>query len=484
MIRFSRHLMLLAALGATAMTAACERSTPNDPKVVAEWTHALYGMVRVERVSPPVGARFLAYATTALYSGFAVTDPTLAPLSGILNEFPELPAAVPGERYDGTLVAISAEQTVLDSLLHEGLPTTRTQIARLADSLFAVRQVPGDVRERSIALGRDIGHRIVEWAHGDGFDSTRKMVYKVPKGPGLWINDSPADWYSTKNLSGASTEIDFDNPNQEQRSANLSDRDLILNRPKRKGDGSLPAVNMAGVTEPYWGTLRPFAIERWDVCAIDPMPAFGTTPDSPLYQEAKVVHDTRLSLTPEQKEIALYWADNPSESGTPAGHWVAIASQLVSPRNLSSADAVRATTITAVAVADAFISAWGYKFRYNLVRPRTYIRAVMDSTWEPLIPTPPFPEFIAGHATVSAGAATALTALLGTQAFDDSTSMMIGHNPRHFESFLDAAEEAGQSRVYGGIHFPSGNLVGGKLGRCLGNAVAKRFGLSEVPEEK
>ncbi len=482
MLRYPRRLMLLALLAAITTTAACERAAPNDPEVVAEWTHALFGMVRVERVSPPVGARFLAYATTALYSGFAVTDATLTPLSGILNEFPELPAPVAGETYDGTLVAISAERTVLDSLLQAALPTTRTQIGRLADSLSAARQAPDDVRARSDALGRDIGLRIVQWAHGDGFDSTRTMAYTVPKGPGLWINDSPADWYSTKDVSGASVEIDFDNPNQEMRSANRSDRDLILNRPKDKGDGSLPAVNMAGVTEPYWGTLRPFAIERWDVCAIDPVPAFGTTPDSPLYQEAKVVHDTRVALTPEQKEIALYWADNPSESGTPAGHWTAIASQLVSQRGLSGADAVRTTTITAITVADAFISAWGYKFRINLIRPRSYIRAVIDSTWEPFIPTPPFPEFIAGHSTVSAAAATALTALLGTQPFSDSTSMVIGHNPRHFASFLDAAREAGRSRVYGGMHFPSGNLVGGKLGHCLGNTVARRFGLAEVQE--
>jgi len=484
MNRFTRVLAPFALVGVATMVSACERPTPNDPKVVAEWSHALYGMVRAERISPPVGARFLAYATTALYAGFSVTDTSLTPLAGILNGFPELPAATPGERYDGTLVAISAERTVLDSLLLGGLPTTRTQVSRLADSLSATRHAPDDVRERSIALGRDIGLRIVQWSHGDGFDSTRTMKYVVPKGPGLWSNDSPADWYSTKNVSGASVEIDFDNPNQELRTGNRSDRDLVLARPKSKGDGSLPAVNMAGVTEPYWGTLRPFAIARWDVCPVDPPPAFGTTPESPLYQDAKVVYDTRLSLTPEQKAIALYWADNPGESGTPAGHWTAIASQLVSQRNLSGAEAVRTTTMTAVAVADAFISAWGYKFQFNLIRPRAYIRAVIDSTWEPFLPTPPFPEFIAGHSTVSAAAATALTALLGSPPFDDSTSMVIGHSPRRFASFLDAAIEAGQSRVYGGMHFPAGNREGGKVGRCVGNAVAAKFGLAEVADAR
>lgn len=484
MHRTMRIMSLVLAVVSTSLISACAREAQNDPRVVAEWTHALFGIVRVERVSPPVGSRFLAYATTALYSGFAVTDTTLKPLRGILNEFPELPSPKPGESVHGTLVANSAERTVLDSLLQGALPTTRAQVARLADSLAAEITVADDVRVRSMALGREIGLRIVAWSHGDGFDSTRTMKYTIPAGPGLWVNDSPADWYSTKDVSGASVEIDLDNPNQEMRSANRSDRDLILNRPKARGDGSLTAVNIAGVAEPYWGTLRAFAVDRWDACPIEPPPAFGSTPETPLYQEAKVVYDTRLALTPEQKEIALYWADNPSESGTPGGHWTAIASQLVSQRGMSGAEAARATTLTAVAVADAFISAWGYKFRYNLIRPRTYIRAVIDSTWEPFIPTPPFPEFIAGHSTVSATAATVLTSLLGVQPFSDSTSMVIGHNPRNFASFMDAAREAGQSRIYGGMHFPSGNVVGSSLGRCLGNMVAARFGLAPVTDDR
>ena len=95
----------------------------------------------------------------------------------------------------------------------------------------------------------------------------------------------------------------------------------------------------------------------------------------------------------------------------------------------------------------------------------------MDSTWEPLIPTPPFPEYPSGHSTQSAAAATVLTALIGAVPFDDSTSISIGHNVRHFDSFNAAADEAGISRIYGGIHFPSGNTNGKALGRCIGEKV-------------
>ena len=478
--RLARGVAVGSAFVAAAVAAGCDRTPANDPVVIARWMQALYGAIRVERLAPPVGSRVVAYASTALYSGFAVTDPALTPLHGVLNQFPELPAPDAGKRYDGTLVAVSAERTVLDSLLREALPTTRAAMGSLADSLTKARASSDDVRERSLALGQAIGQRIVLWAHGDGFDSTRGRKYEVPKGPGLWINDSPADWFATTNISGASVDVDPSNPANEMRTANRSDRDLILNRPKVKGGGTLPAANMAVVTEPYWGQLRPFAIERWDVCAVDSAPRYGATADSPLYKEAKEVFDIHAALTPAQKEIALYWADNPGESGTPSGHWTAISSQLVSELKLNPTDAVRANTLTAIALADGFISVWGYKFRINLIRPRTYIRQVMDSTWEPFIPTPPFPEFMSGHSAISAAAATVLTSLLGTKPFDDSTSMNIGHPPRHFNSFMDAAIEVGMSRVYGGIHFPSGNIQGRVVGKCLGNKVAQRFGLKPV----
>lgn len=188
----------------------------------------------------------------------------------------------------------------------------------------------------------------------------------------------------------------------------------------------------------------------------------------------------RAYLTPEQRTIALYWADNAGETGTPPGHWIAIASQMVSQQRLSAGEAVRLTLLTAVAQADAFIASWAYKYQRSLIRPRTYIRAVIDSIWEPLIPTPPFPEYPSGHSTQSAAAAEVLTTLLGDVPFEDSTSISLGHAARRFPSFRAAAEEAGMSRIYGGIHFPVGNSGGRTLGRCIGEKVMERFGADAV----
>jgi membrane-associated phospholipid phosphatase len=478
MMRFSRCRIAAAALVVGLSPLACNRTPPADPKFVAEWMHTLYGAIRVERMSPPVASRLMSYAASALYAGLAGTDEKLEPLSGVLNGFPSLPRAGNVSSFDGTVAAVSAERVVLDSLLREALPTTRNAVARLADSIARARTSLGvsePVRARSDSLGRKIGLAIVAWSRADGFDSTRGRPYVPPTGLGFWVNDAPGNTYASQNLSGASEFVALDNPANVLQSGNTSDRGLILSRPKQKGIKTLPAVNMAGTSEPYWGQVRPFVLKAWNECPVDEPPAYSPDTSSSRYQDARQVFDAKTKLTPEQRAIAFYWADNAGESGTPVGHWISIASQMVSERHLSAAEAARVMVLTSVAEADAFIASWGYKYQYTMIRPRTYIRRLIDSTWEPLIPTPPFPEYPSGHSTQSSAAAEVLTALVGDSPVEDSTSVSLGHSVRHFASFRAAAEEAGMSRIYGGIHFPTGNLGGRALGKCVGDKVVERF---------
>lgn len=446
--------------------------------MVSEWMHTLYGAIRVERLSPPVASRLMAYASAALYTGLATATPEMARLERQLNDFPRI-GSFERPRLDPTLTAVEAERIVLDSLLLEALPTTRAAIGRLADSLARARGAVVSshrVRSQSQATGRAIGTAIVAWSRRDGFDSTRTMASFVPPvGDAFWVNDAPANTYAAQNLSGASEFVALDNPANVLRAGSVSDRGLILNRPKRAAAKTLPAVNMAGTSEPYWARLRPFVLRTWRECPVPEPPPYTTDTTSILYRDAALVRATGSRLTPEQRAIALYWADNAGESGTPVGHWLSIASQIVSERGLSAEDAARIMLLTSVAQADAFIATWGYKYTLTLIRPRTYIRRVIDSTWEPLIPTPPFPEYPSGHSTVSAAAASVLASTLGDSAFDDSTGLTIGNAVRRFASFTDAAREAGLSRIYGGIHFPYGNLGGRALGECVGAKVMERL---------
>jgi hypothetical protein len=469
---------ILAATLLIAGGSACSRRPATDPQMLAEWTKNLYGAVRVERLSPAVASRLFAYSSIGMYAGLAAAEPSLPGLENRLNGLAALPRGEKGKSYDPTLTLVATQRTLIDSLFRDGLPTTRAALSRLADSLAQARIALGvgsDEAQRSAELGQRTAFALITWAHGDGFDSTRGMKYKIPVGRGLWVNDSTPTTYATQSLSGISQLIVPGNPTNATTAGAASDRGLILDRQKRAGPTTLAASNSAGVTEPYWGYNRTFALKSWDECPAAPPPPYDEKPGTALYEQAKMVYEVSKTLTPAQKLTALYWADNGGESGTPAGHWLSIAGQMISEKHMSAEEAAWMLAATGTSMADAFIAAWGYKFKLNVVRPRTFIRATMDKQWEPAIPTPPFPEFLSGHSTVSAAAARTLTGALGIVPFDDSTSMQIGHTVRHFDSFRAAADEAGMSRIFGGIHYPTANVAGQELGRCIADKVLDRF---------
>ena len=476
-IRMRRTGFAMVAAAALFLV-GCSRAPASDPRMVSEWVRTIYGAMRAERLSPPVASRVMVYSTAALYEGFAAADPQVPSMAGTLNGLQALPRADKPRSYDPAIVALAAERVVLDSLFREGLPTTTAGTGRLADSLIASRVALGvseEMRKRSEDLGFQVGVGILAWAHTDGFDTTRGRTLVPRKGLAYWINDSPATTYATQSLSGASEFVELKNPANVMQSGNSSDRGLILSRPKKPGP-VLPAVNMAGMSEPYWANHRPFVLKAWNECAAPEPPAYAADSTSELYRQADELRQLRAKLTPEQRTIAYYWADNAGETGTPVGHWLSIANQMASAKNLSAPDAARLMLLTSVAQADAFIAVWGYKYQYSLIRPRTYIRRVMDPQWEPLIPTPPFPEYPSGHSGISAAAAEVLSAVFGDSvAFRDSTGLTIGSAIREFASFREAAREAGKSRIYGGIHFEYGNVGGRAVGECVGARTIERL---------
>jgi membrane-associated phospholipid phosphatase len=130
-----------------------------------------------------------------------------------------------------------------------------------------------------------------------------------------------------------------------------------------------------------------------------------------------------------------------------------------------------------IAVADAFIGCWQTKYTYNLLRPVTYLHAIVEPTWGPYLSTPAFPAYPSGHSTQSAAAAAALTAMFGIRAFTDTThadqGLIPALEPRTFSSF-DEAAEAAICRVYAGIHIPFGSQQGLVQGRYIGWAILDR----------
>ncbi|HUR66706.1 MAG TPA: vanadium-dependent haloperoxidase [Chitinophagaceae bacterium] len=194
-----------------------------------------------------------------------------------------------------------------------------------------------------------------------------------------------------------------------------------------------------------------------------------------------------------RQATAYYWDDNPSisvEQGhftyfihkiSPAGHWMMIVRQACVDKNIPVIRASQAYTLAAISMFDGFIACWDEKYAVNLVRPVTVIKRSIDEKWEPLIQTPPFPEFTSGHAVISNAAATVLTHLFGDNySFTDNTEVPFGIPARTFPSFLEASEESAWSRVYGGIHYPETARISIQQGIAIGRYVIKYCLSSEI----
>lgn len=434
-------LMLIAAcLGvyaphAQAQTGQQAAATARDynHSVATAWFDLLLELIRnTPGFSPPVASRALGYAGVTLYESVVPGIPDAASLAGQLNGLAQLPQPEVGVEYHPPSVANAALAGITRRLFAGSGSAQRAAIDGLEFNLrmrFA-DQAPPDVIRRSIRHGRLVAAAIFAWSRTDGgheaYFFNTPQDYVAPTGEGLWSPSAP---------------------------------------------GYLRPL------QPYWGQNRPLVLADGSECAPAPPPAYSDDPDSSMYQEAKEVYDTVRNLTPEQREIALFWSDDPHLTATPPGHSIALATQVLRDGNAPLALAAETYARLGVAVADAFIGCWSVKYQYNRIRPIDYIQQVIDPAWnnptptDPVI-TPPFPEYPSGHSSEIAAAAAVLTSLFGDDyLLIDRTQERLGFAPRVFPSFIAAAEEAAMSRLYGGIHFRSGNEAGLAQGRCIGERV-------------
>lgn len=236
---------------------------------------------------------------------------------------------------------------------------------------------------------------------------------------------------------------------------------------------------------PQWPGVTPFVVGSLDDLLPPPPPALDSTEYAAALNEVKSLGAaTGSSRTPEQTNIALFWADG-AGTATPPGHWNQIAADLASVSGRSLAENSRLFATLNVALADAGIACWRAKYTYAFWRPVTAINRASedgndatreDTDWRPLLATPPFPSYTSGHSTFSGAAATVLGHFFGEdtpfttrpdEAANINGSASVALADRAFASFTAAASEASWSRIYGGIHF----LFDGEAGLAIGEAV-------------
>jgi hypothetical protein len=405
---------------------------PSD--VATVWFDLLYDVVRSEGTPPPQASRIFGITSTALYESIVAGTAANESLVGQLNDLRDLPQAHPAGAYHwpsvGNATLAQSIRGIFTSLKPESLAAVDALEARFS------AKFRGEVRRRdfhrSVAFGKSVADAVLAWAATDGFASLNNCPYVPQPADGAWEPTPPAN-----------------NPNPLQ---------------------------------PCWGQIRPMVLTTGEDCAPPGHPGFSTDADSPFHTAALEVYNVGANLTDEQRTIATYWADGPG-TGTPPGHWIALVGQLARADALSLAAAAEAYVRVGIAVHDAFIECWHFKYVTSLQRPVTYIRQNIDAGWSPLIPTPGFPTYASGHSTQSGAAAEVLTDLFGVRPFTDTirTDHDLGppEAPRSFLSFDHAAYEAAMSRLYGGIHYGFDNNDGLLAGRCIGHTILDRVTFRE-----
>jgi hypothetical protein len=454
----TRHRSLLA-IGLVAVLpfvtpAVAAAGTDN---VVLRWNEAILQAIRNTSFRPMWAARALAATHSAMYDAWAPFDNRAIPLRA--REIPRRP------RIERTLVNKEvAVSFAAYRLLTELFPSQRTI---LFDPLMAELGLdPSDLStdlSTPVGIGNAAAAVIIEFCHSDGANQLG-------------------------NINGGAPYSDYTGYNPVNTVDSLTDPTRW--QPLRNPDGS-SQVFLA----PHWHLVTPFALRSADQFRPRPPADAGTWR---YFVQAEALRRLSAGLSDRDKVIAEYWADGPSTE-TPPGHWNLLA-QFVSRRDQHTLDQdVQLYFALGNALLDASISVWEAKIHYDYVRPVTALRYVFrgqtieawagphlgtglipGENWRPYIATPPFAEYTSGHSAFSAAAAEVLTRFTGSQRFGASftfrrgaSTIEPGTTPRRdvtlfWQTFDDAADEAGLSRRLGGIHFRQGDMESRKMGEQIG----------------
>ncbi len=377
--------------------------------------------------SPTFASRCLGYIGLTMYESIVHGNPSYQSMAGQLNELNNLPQPDMSQEYQWELALNAAQATILDSIYIQTSDENKLKIDSLEQVFYRYytsKASNSSVVKRSVAYGQSIAQAIFEWSKTDGghrgylrnFD--KSAVH--PDRPGSWKPPLYAQSFSHHPL------------------------------------------------HPHWGSNRTFLAVNADIETPEMVP-YDTTEHSPYFNEFRAVYEKELVLTQEEKETAIWWSDDPDDTFTPPGHSYYLASLALKKTGAPLIHWAATYAKVGIAVADAFIMCWKWKYHHFSERPNTFVPQFIDPSWESFWPDPPFPSFPSGHAIQAAAATVVLTDQFGEPfAFIDSAHVGrerdelrdTDFKARSFNSFWEVAEETADSRFYGGIHTHQDNQVG------------------------
>ncbi len=387
--------------------------------------------------TPTYASRSFGYLGLTMYESVVNGYADYKSMAGQLNNLATLPKPIADQKYNYALCLNAGQAYMLKNIYEQTSDQNKASIDSLEKVIVTEisKTEAADVVTRSVTYGQDVAKAIFEWSKTDlgyqGYKNNFTLDYILPMGSGLWV--APTFSQSASQLP----------------------------------------------LHPYWGKNRTFIADDATLPMPKPIP-FSTDPRSQYYAQFLEVYAKNRSLTQTEKETALWWGDDPSQSFTPPGHAYSLANVAVKTAKPNLMKAAQTYAAVGMGVADAFISCWKAKYTYVAERPSTFIRRNIDGSFVQFWPEPPFPAFYSGHAVQSGATATILTALYGSDfKFTDNSHegrmpdplTQLTFKNRTYNSFWEAAEEAAYSRFLGGIHTRNDNDTGLAEGRKIGQNV-------------
>lgn len=376
--------------------AACSLTPMASADVILDWNEQLLNAIRTSSMNPPKATRQMAMVHCAMFDAVNGLTDLFRPYS--MTDTP--PAGASPEA-----AAAKAAHHVLSHLY----PQYQAAFdSALALSLNAIPD--GSSKDDGVAWGETCAAAIITLRSGDNSDVV--VPYTPGVGPGWWIPTPPA---------------------------------------------------YAPALLPNWPIVTPWTMTSGDQFRVNLIPALDSAEYAAAHDQVRLLGGVGSKhRTADESEIAVFWVDGPG-TATPPGHWLVIASQLSQQFGLSLHENARLFAMLSLGAADAAIVSWDMKYAYNHWRPVTAIRAAdgdgnrdttQDKTWSSFVGTPPFPAYTSGHSTFSRTSAELLARYFGTNdiAFSTQSDGLPGVT-RDFNSFTHASDEAGWSRIYGGIHW-------------------------------
>lgn len=423
---------LLLSLAALFLLFGCTQESKTkkytlNPGILQECNSAIQNAVVVDHVTPPVAGRRYFYASLAAYEALVPYYEAFVSTGNQFNDFNEVQAPDTGKTICLDLAAMTAHTYVSGKLVYNEDSIDAFKLRALKNYKKVLNKT---AYKNSIAWGEAVGKHVIEWAKKDSFRQIRgKDDYLESRTPGAWRSTAP--------------------------------------------DNSAPI-------EPNWRKVRTCLVPSPSHIKIDPPEPYNEDKNSRFYQITKEVYDTVVAQQEDNIRIAKYWDDNPNSTIhighvtihklkiSPAGHWLAMFTYVAKQQNYSLMETAEGYMRASAVMHDAFITAWDTKYETNYIRPQTAIRTLFDSTWLSAIQTPPFPEYPSAHSVVSGSVSTFLENYYGKFTIKDSSEFEFGLGTETFDGFIDAANHACISRLYGGIHFIDGISKGQDMGNELG----------------